>query len=73
MRIPHRDPDVVVLAPPKLALVATALIVLVAVSGARRWRIHKRLYLVFLPLYVVTLMLALCGLPVRRNGSSSAS
>jgi hypothetical protein len=43
------------------AYVATAMVLLVAVSGWRRWKIHTRLWPVFLPLYAVTYVLALWG------------
>ena len=45
----------------RVAYAATALVVLVGVSGARRWPIHKQLYKVFLPLYVLALALAAVG------------
>jgi hypothetical protein len=45
----------------RLAYVGTALILLIGVSGALRWRIHTRLYLVFLPVYALVLLLAILG------------
>lgn len=44
-----------------LALAATALVLLIAVSGWRRWRIHTRLYVAFFPLYIATVATALVG------------
>ena len=43
----------------RVAVVGAAVLILTAVTGALRIGIHKRLYLVFLPLYVVTLALAI--------------
>jgi hypothetical protein len=48
-----------------LAYVATALVLLQAVSGMRRWRIHRRLYVVFLPVYNVTYLLAVVAYAPR--------
>ena len=45
----------------RLAYVSTGLLLLVALSGWRRWRLHPRLAVVFLPLYLVTLSLAIVG------------
>ncbi len=42
-----------------LAYCATGMLLLVAVSGARRWAIHTRLYWVFFPLYTAALATAL--------------
>ncbi len=42
-----------------LAYAATALVLLVAVSGWRRWAFHTRLYWVFFPLYGAALLTAL--------------
>jgi hypothetical protein len=58
--VPSRFPGVVIWHR-RLAYAATLLIVLLAVSGARRWPIHKRLYVIFLPLYAVVLALAAVG------------
>ncbi|MDJ0973142.1 MAG: hypothetical protein QNJ98_01605 [Planctomycetota bacterium] len=44
-----------------LALAATALVLLIAISGWQRWRIHTRLYIVFFPLYIATVATALIG------------
>ena len=43
------------------AYAASAMVVLVGLSGWFRWRIHTRLWPVFLPLYTTTYALALCG------------
>jgi hypothetical protein len=43
------------------AYAATAFVVLVGVSGWRRWPVHTRLWPVFLPLYTVTYALALAA------------
>lgn len=53
--------DEIVLWHRRLAYLATAMVVFMAVSGARRWPIHKQLYRVFFPLYVITLLLAIIG------------
>lgn len=45
----------------RIALASTALLILTAVTGALRIGIHRRLYLVFLPLYVVALATAIVG------------
>ena len=58
--VPERAP-VVVLWHRRLAIAAALMIVLVAVTGARRMRIHTRLYVVFVPLYVLVLVLAIIG------------
>lgn len=42
-----------------LAYAATGTLLFVAVSGARRWAIHTRLYWVFFPLYAAALATAL--------------
>ncbi len=52
---------VVVLWHRRMALAATFVMVLTAVSGARRWRIHHRLYLLLFPLYVATIVSAAIG------------
>jgi hypothetical protein len=44
-----------------LALLVTALLLYTALAGWRRWRVHPRLGRVFLPLYWVTLALAVVG------------
>lgn len=59
-RVPQRFPEVVFWHR-RLAMLATALLVLVAVSGARRWKIHPPLARALLPLYVVALILASIG------------
>ncbi len=58
--VPERFPEVVRWHR-RLAYVGTALIVLIAVTGAMRLRIHTRLYLVFFPIYVLVLVLAIIG------------
>jgi hypothetical protein len=58
--VPQRHPDVV-LWHRRLAYVAAAMIVLVALSGALRWPLHTRLFVVFLPLYGLVLLLAIVG------------
>jgi len=45
----------------KVALASTAFLILTAVTGALRIGIHKRLYLIFLPLYVLALVTAIIG------------
>ena len=45
----------------RCAYVATALLLLVALSGWRRWRVHPTLGRILLPLYLVTLGLAIVG------------
>jgi len=59
-RVDQRLPWVVALHR-KIALVSTALLILTALSGALRWRVHRRLYLVFLPVFVTALLTALIG------------
>ena len=59
-RVDQRYPDVVRVHR-LLALGATALVLLIGVSGWRRWPIHTRLYLPFFPLYVATVATALVG------------
>lgn len=58
--VPERWPQVV-LWHRRLAYAGTALIVLVGVTGALRLRIHKKLYIVFLPVYAIVLVLAILG------------
>lgn len=45
----------------RLALVSTALLILTAVTGALRVPIHTRLYVLFLPAYVLALLTAIVG------------
>ena len=45
----------------RIALASTALLILTAVTGAMKARIHKKLYVVFLPLYVAALVTAIVG------------
>jgi hypothetical protein len=59
-RVEQRLPEVVDVHR-KLALASTALVLLVAFTGMRRIKIHKRLYVLFLPLYVATVATALIG------------
>ena len=59
-RVEERLPDVV-LFHRRAAYAGTALLLLTAVTGALRMRLHKRLYVVFLPVYVVVLATAIIG------------
>lgn len=59
-RVDHRYP-VVVRIHRLLALGATALVLFIGYTGWRRSPIHKRLYVVFFPLYVATVLTALIG------------
>ena len=59
-RVEERLPDVV-LFHRRIAYVGTALLLLVAVTGALRLPLHKRLYVVFLPVYVAVLLTAIVG------------
>jgi len=59
-RVEERLPDVV-LVHRRIAYAGTALLLLVGVSGARRWPLHKRLYVLFLPVYVAVLLTAIVG------------
>lgn len=59
-QVPQRYPEVV-LWHRRLAYGASALVIFLAVSGALRWPIHKQLYRVFFPLYILTLALAAIG------------
>ena len=59
-RVDQRYPDVVRVHR-TLALGATALVLLIGVSGWRRWPIHTKLYVPFFPLYVATVATALVG------------
>lgn len=59
-RVDQRFPDVVRVHR-ILALFATALVLFIAFTGWRRWPIHTRLYVVFFPLYVLTVGTALVG------------
>jgi hypothetical protein len=45
----------------RFAYVTTGLLLCVAIAGWRRWRVHPLLGRVFLPLYLVTLALAIVG------------
>ncbi len=45
----------------RIALVSTALLILTAVTGAMKARVHKKLYLLFLPAYVLALVTAAIG------------
>ena len=59
-RVEARYPEVVAVHR-KIALAATALLILTAVTGALRMGLHKRLYIVFLPVYVASLVTAMIG------------
>ena len=59
-RVEHRWPEMVRIRR-VLALAAAALVLLVGYTGWRRLPIHKRLYVVFLPLYALTVATALLG------------
>jgi len=59
-RVPERLPEVV-LFHRRVAYLATALLLLTAVTGQLRIPIHKKLYLIFLPTYVITLLTAAIG------------
>ncbi|MDJ0521249.1 MAG: hypothetical protein QNJ90_04165 [Planctomycetota bacterium] len=59
-RVEERLPDVVAFHR-QIAYVGTALLLLTAVTGALRMPLHKRLYIVFLPVYVVVLVTAIIG------------
>ena len=59
-RVDQRLPDVVRVHR-VLALGATALVLLIGISGWKRWPIHTRLYMPFFPLYVATVATALIG------------
>jgi hypothetical protein len=48
-----------------LAYAATALVLLQAASGIGRWRIHTRLWVVFLPVYNATYLLAVVAYAPR--------
>jgi hypothetical protein len=45
----------------KIALGSTALLILTAVTGALRHRLHRRLYVVFLPVFIAALLTAMIG------------
>ena len=47
------------------AYVATVLVLLQAVSGMRRWSIHHKLWVVFLPVYTTTYALAVLAYAPR--------
>ncbi len=59
-RVEERLPDVVRFHR-RAAYAGTGLLILTAVTGALRLSIHRRLYLVFLPVYVVVLLTAVVG------------
>ena len=60
-RVPQRFPDVV-LWHRRFAYVGTILILLIMATGALRiLRVHTRLYVVFFPVYVIALVLAIIG------------
>jgi hypothetical protein len=56
-QVQQRFPDLV-LVHRGFAYAATAVLVLVAASGMRRWRIHRHLYWFLFPLYVAALVTA---------------
>ena len=56
--LPHRD-EALVLWHRGFAYATTAMVLLIAVTGWRRMPLHTRLWPVFLPLYGVTLALAI--------------
>ena len=58
--VEHRIEDVVTWHR-RLAYVSSALIILIAITGALRMSIHKRLYIIFFPLYIIVLVTALIG------------
>lgn len=59
-RVPKRYPDIVRIHR-ALAVGAAVLVVVTAWTGWRRVRWHKRLYVVFFPLYIATIVTALIG------------
>jgi hypothetical protein len=59
-RVEQRYPLVVIIHR-KIALVSTALLILTALTGALRLRLHHKLYVVFLPTYIATLLTAMVG------------
>ena len=59
-RVEERLPEVVVFHR-RIAYLGTGLLLLTAITGALRHPVHKRLYLVFLPVYVVVLATAVVG------------
>ena len=59
-RVEQRYP-LVVMIHRKIALVSTALLILTALTGALRLRLHHKLYVVFLPTYIATLLTAMVG------------
>ncbi|MDA1193888.1 MAG: hypothetical protein O2894_01755 [Planctomycetota bacterium] len=59
-RVPQRIPWLVSVHR-AVALFSTALLLLTAITGALRIRIHTRLYVVFLPAYVIALLTAVVG------------
>lgn len=58
MRVAHAE---VVVVHRALALCVTGLLLFTALAGWRRWPVHPRLGTLFLPLYWVTLALAVVG------------
>lgn len=58
MRVAHGD---VVALHRALAVVVTGILLFTVLAGWRRWRVHPRLGTLFLPLYWVTLVLAVVG------------
>jgi ABC-type uncharacterized transport system permease subunit len=59
-QVKERFPDVV-LVHRAIALLAFALLLLTAFTGMRRHRLHPRLYVVFMPVYVLALVTAAIG------------
>ena len=45
----------------RIALVSLVLLCMIAITGATKHRLHRRLYVVFLPVYVVSLITAAIG------------
>lgn len=59
-RVEERLPDVVAFHR-QIAYLGTALLLLTAITGALRMPLHKKLYMVFLPVYVLVLATAVVG------------
>ena len=59
-RVEQRFPEVV-LWHRRLALVSVSLLILTALTGMLRIRIHTRLYLIFLPVFILALVTAAIG------------
>ena len=57
----HVEHALVVVWHRRCAYASTGLLLLVALGGWRRWRIHPLLGRIFLPLYLVTLAVAIVG------------